>query len=245
MHKLIIISGPSCAGKTPLFKAFGKMHPRAAGKMKKLVLYNSRSARPGEKEGTDYFFRQRKVISGMKKRPGFVVMNVRGDLQGLDTASLLKTLRRSSVIFEGNPFVGDKLLSLPALKNVPKISAFLSPLTAKEVLSLKRKAGRSGVDRHIERMMKRKLIERARIQGRELNASALRDIGRRAKSAAPEMRKAWRYDLVMPNHDGEDSPNWRRAPLPSGDALKAVRAFAGMLKGRRPTISEKWPRGFF
>lgn len=245
MHKLIIISGPSCVGKTPLFKAFKEFYPAVSSGMKKLVLYNSRAPRPGEKEGVDYFFRRRKEVAALKREPGFVMMNVRGDLQALDIVSLRKTLSSSAVIFEGNPFIGGKLLSLKQLNGVPKRSVFISPLSKEEITAIRKKSGRTGLERFIGRMMRRKLVVRAIKQGRKLDPYTLRDIARRAKSAYLEMKEAWRYDFVIPNHDGEDSRNWDQAPVPIGEARKSLTAFACSLKGKRPSFAEKWPKGLF
>lgn len=241
MHKLIIISGPSCAGKTPLFKAFEKAFPKEARRIKKLVLYNSRAARPGEKEGLDYYFRPKREIVALAKRPGFTVMNVRGDIQALDTMALKKDLLLSDVIFEGNPFIGGKLLSL-AIPGVKKISVFVSPLSKEEILSLKRLHGKTALNALIAAMMRKKLLKRASLQKRELTACALRDISRRAKSAPVEMKEAWRYDLVIPNHDGEDSDNWTAFAWPVGDALKTLFSFTAILMGREADSGEKWDK---
>lgn len=235
MHKLIIISGPSCAGKTPLFKAFGRLYPALARRMKKLVLYNSRAPRPGEKEGVDYFFRPRRQVRALAKRQGFIVMDVRGDLQALDLPALKKSLSRSDIIFEGNPFIGGRLLSLPALRRVPRISVFVSPLSGKDMASLKRSVGARRLGKSVAEIMKKKLLVRAKDQGRKLDAYALGDIEKRAASAFGEMKEAWRYDLVLVNHDGEDSPNWRGKGAPRGDARKTLTAFVSAVKGKRPT----------
>jgi hypothetical protein len=172
-------------------------------------------------------------------------MNVRGDLQALDLISLKKTLISSSVVFEGNSFISGKLLSLKALKGVPKRSIFVSPLSKEEITAIKEKSGHAGLERFIRQMMRRKLVVRAIKQGRDLDAYALGDITRRAKSACIEMKEAWRYDLVFPNHDGEDNLNWDQAPVPIGEARKSLAAFACFFKGKRPAFAEKWPKDLF
>lgn len=241
MGQLIIISGPSCAGKTPLFRSYAGAYPKEARRLRKLVLYNSRLPRPGEKEGIDYFFRPRREVSSLAKRPGFIVMNVRGDIQALDTVQLKKDLLVSDVIFEGNPFIGGRLLSL-RMPGVKKLGVFVSPLSREEILSLKRLHGRSALGDLISAMMKKRLLRRASLQGRKLNAYALRDITRRAESALREMKEARRYDFVLPNHDGEDSDNWTAFKRPVGDAGKTLSSFASILRGRKTGSSEKWSK---
>ena len=53
---------------------------------------------------------------------------------------------------------------------------------------------------------------------------------------------AWRYDWVIPNHDGEDSENWDAFYHPVGDARKALPAFVGLLQGESTGHVEKWER---
>ena len=49
--RLVILSGPSCVGKGPLYAALKKFYPDVAGAMTRFVLYDSRAPRPGEVEG--------------------------------------------------------------------------------------------------------------------------------------------------------------------------------------------------
>ena len=46
--RLVILSGPSCVGKSPLYKSLGKFCPELRTQFHKLVLVNSRAPRPGE-----------------------------------------------------------------------------------------------------------------------------------------------------------------------------------------------------
>ncbi len=46
--RLVILSGPSCAGKGPLCSALETFYPQIMENMHKLVLYNSRQPRPGD-----------------------------------------------------------------------------------------------------------------------------------------------------------------------------------------------------
>ena len=48
MPELVILSGPSCAGKSPLFRALRQLYPQYAQNFAKLVLFNDRAPRPGE-----------------------------------------------------------------------------------------------------------------------------------------------------------------------------------------------------
>ncbi|MHC4718513.1 MAG: guanylate kinase, partial [Planctomycetota bacterium] len=95
--RLVILSGPSCAGKSPLDKALAKFHPELRKALQPLVLYNSRAARPGEVDGVDYHFRTREEVEDLKTKDHFVVMDVRGDLQALDLQELSELLAKGDV----------------------------------------------------------------------------------------------------------------------------------------------------
>ena len=127
--RLVILSGPSCVGKSPLDKALAKFHPELRKALRPLVLFNDRTARPGELDGVDYYFRSREEIEDLGMKDQFVVMDVRGDLQALDLHELVQLLAQGDVFFEGNPFVGHALLTQPALAEVNKLSVFMSPLS--------------------------------------------------------------------------------------------------------------------
>jgi guanylate kinase len=81
---LVILSEPSCVGKSPLERALGRFFPQLRQPLQKLVLFNSRVPRPGEMDGVDYHFRTREQIEALPCDPRYVVLDVRGDLQGLD-----------------------------------------------------------------------------------------------------------------------------------------------------------------
>lgn len=238
--RLVILSGPSCVGKSPLVKALGKFHPEWSERLQGLVLYNSRNPRPGELDGRDYHFRTRSEIESFRGNHRYALLDVRGDLQALDLEELQSFLSRGEVIFEGNPFVGRTLLTHPGISDVTRLSVFLSPLSKEEINYLK------DPDRHISLkdlvtdIMRRKLLRRTRRQKGELSAHDLENIDRRASSAYSELREAWQFDYVLPNHDGEDSDHWDAFYYPLGDARNSLNAFVALLEGNIPAGAEKW-----
>jgi guanylate kinase len=238
MKRLVVLSGPSCAGKGPLHAALVKFYPDLAGKLKKLVLYNSRAPRPKERDGTDYHFRQRDHIEKLRKNSDFVVMDVRGDLQALDLRELKSASTSEDLFFEGNPFVGEALLDSISSSETRMLSAFLSPLSKEEIQYLVGE-GVSLPD-FVADVMRRKLLRRTKRQKGDLSQKDLENIERRAGSAYAELRLAHNFDYVIPNHDGEDSENWDAFYYPIGDARKALQAFVELLKGEAPPGTEKW-----
>lgn len=238
-NRLVILSGPSCVGKSPLDKALVKFYPQLRSTMQPLVLYNDRAARPGELDGVDYHFRSHEEIENLKKKDQFVVMDVRGDLQALDLQELLVSLTKGDVFFEGNPFVGRTLQTHPALASVNRLSVFMSPLSHDEILFLQAESNAS-LANIVTDVMRRKLLRRTRKQKGELSLRDLENIEVRAASAYNELQEAHNFQYVLPNHDGEDSENWDSFYYPLGDARRALLAFVSLLEGSTPPGIEYW-----
>lgn len=243
MNKLVILTGPSCIGKSPMDKALWRFHPEMRQLLRKLVLFNDRHPRPGEMEGKDYYFRKRSTIDALRLDPKFIVLGVRGDLQALDLDELSDMLKEASVFYEGNPYVAEALITHPKLRDYPKLSIFLSPLSREEVEYLQNPDLHISLPNLITEIMRRKLLRRKRRQKLELSLFDLEDIEKRAASAYTEMKMAWQFDYVIPNHDGEDSDNWEGFYYPVGDARKTLNCFLNLFQGKKPALAEKWDEG--
>jgi guanylate kinase len=244
MGRFVMLSGPSCVGKGPLHNALKRFYPQLEEKLEKLVLFTSRAPRPGEQDGVDYHFRPRREIEALHGREGYIVLNVRGDLQALDVENLREMLSgEKDAFFEGNPFVSTQAKKSPLLSDVPMLGVFLSPLSRDEILYLKNSAKQASLPDFVTNVMRRKLLRRTQKQKGLLSLKDLQNIERRAKSAYKEMQLAWHFDYVIPNHDGEDSENWDAFYYPIGDARKALLAFAAILSGEETEYAEKWDQG--
>ncbi len=242
MGRLIILSGPSCVGKSPLYAVLKKFYPQVAARLTKLVLYDSRSPRPGEVDGVDFHFRTREFIEGLRGQEGFTVFEVRGDLQSLDTRDLEKKLAASDVYFDGNPYIASGLLDFIERHDTPYLSVFLSPLSREEVLEFRAPERNISLPDLLTDMMRRKLLRRTTRQKGILSRADLENIEVRATSAYGELRQAWRFTYVIANHDGEDSDHWDAFYYPLGDARKTLLAFAELIEGKESAHAEKWER---
>lgn len=240
MGRLVILSGPSCVGKGPLYAALRKFYPHIAGRLSRFVLYDSRAPRPGEVDGVDYHFRRRDEMEAFREQPHMHVFAVRNDLQAMDTQELERRLAASDVFFEGNPFIGSGLIEFVRTHDIASLSVFLAPLTGEEIVELKGCAPSVCLPDFITDVMRRKLLRRTKRQNGVLSLKDLENIEIRAQSAYGEMQQAWRFDHVIACHDGEDSENWDGFYHPIGDARNAVRAFAALLEGNRPDGVETW-----
>jgi guanylate kinase len=237
--RLVILSGPSCAGKSPLKKALNKFYPHQSTNLLPVVLYNSRPPRPMEKDGIDYHFRPRGEVAALGQTSRYLVLDVRGDLQALDLDRLAELLQKGDAFFEGNPFVGSQLLSHPGLGKFNKLSVFMAPLSREEIIYLRSQPGFS-LPELVTDLMRRKLLRRTRKQKGELSLQDLEEIERRATSAYRELGLAHLFQYVIANHDGEDSENWDAFYYPLGDARQALLAFSYLLDGERLINVETW-----
>jgi guanylate kinase len=160
-------------------------------------------------------------------------------LQAVDVEALKTLLGQGDVFFEGNPFVGSLLQTHPLLADVDRLSIFLSPLSKYEIVDLKERGVH--LPDLVTDIMRRKLLRRTRRQKGELSLPDLENIETRARSAYRELADAWRFQHVIPNHDGEDSENWDAFYHPIGDARKALLAVVALLEGvASPPHVEQW-----
>jgi guanylate kinase len=238
--RLVILSGPSCVGKSPLHKALAKFHPELNQPLHKLVLVNSREPRPGEIDGVDFHFRARAQVEALRADPRYAVFEARSDLQAVNLEELESRLRQSDVFFEGHPSVGRALQTHPRLAEIKRLSIFVSPLAKEEIVYLKAPERNVSLEELLTDVMRRKLLRRTRRQKGELSAADLKNIEGRASSAYRELQTAWHFDYVIPNHDGEDSDHWEAFYYLIGDARKTLEAFAGLLEGVVQAGVEKW-----
>ncbi|MDJ0665437.1 MAG: hypothetical protein QNJ75_12870 [Acidimicrobiia bacterium] len=244
MARLVLLSGPSCAGKGPLTKALQRHHPELAAPLTQLILHNSRAPRPGEVDGIDYHFRPRHEIERLADSEGFVACDVRGDLQALELATIDRILESGSdAFFEGNPFVPHLLRQEGVLDRYPALTVFLSPLSRDELVYLSDPDRRVDLGRFVTDVMRRKLLRRTTRQKTHLSQPDLANIEARASSALNELGYAHTFDYVIPNHDGEDSENWDAFYYPVGDAFTTLAAFAALLAGEVPDSVETWEEG--
>jgi len=179
-------------------------------------------------------------VESLRYDKRYVVVDVRGDLQALDLANLQELSGRGDVFFEGNPTAGLAILRHPSLADVPRLSAFLAPLSQEEISFLKSKAEPGSLKDLVTEVMRRKLLRRTRRQKGELSVKDLENIERRAGSAYSELQQAHHFGQVIPNHDGEDSENWDAFYYPLGDARKALHTFVALLECSATANTEKW-----
>lgn len=224
--KIVLLSGPSCVGKTPLLKALARRHPEIA--WGRPVLYTSRAPRPSERDGVDYHFRSETEIIALPPER-FVVAKTRRIWQAVDLDELTALVERFSlIIYDVHPALVEKLVAHPRITDFPIniVRVFLQPATLEEIADLQRVMEVSKQEATAA-MMTPKLIARALQQGTELTPTVLLDIRVRAARAWEEILIGASYDDVLINRDGEDSPHWSD-PM-TGDAARTLAAFVRII----------------
>jgi len=169
LNRLVILAGPSCVGKSPIDRTMVKFYPELRKRMRKLIVYNSRSPRPGEMDGVDYHFRSRDQIEALRDQENYLVMDVRGDLQAINVEELVKMLLETDVFFEGNPFVAGMLQKDPKLAKIKRLGIYLSPISKEEITFLKNPELHVALPDLTTDIMRRKLLRRTRKQKAELS----------------------------------------------------------------------------
>jgi guanylate kinase len=228
MALLVIVSGPSCAGKTPLINSVKQLYPSL--NIKAPVLYTSRAARPGEKEGKDFYFRNEQEIKSLDKNR-FIVAPVRHLWQALELEELQNTLQSHIAILDIYPTFADELLKRDLNARIPNLSVkriFISPLSKEELTDIQQHMNFATLHDAMTSIMMHKQIRRAIFQGKVLTKAELDDIQIRASKAHEELRMGESYDTILVNHDTEDSDHWHFTP-PLGDANKTVRRLAELI----------------
>jgi guanylate kinase len=237
---LLIIAGPSCAGKSPLLKALKRLHGDLLKGFRSPVLYHTRKARPGETDGVDYHFRSRKEVKTLRGDDRFEVFKVRADLQAVDIAEFRSLVAEGNVVYEGNVDVALALKGIGDKAGARVIDVFLSPLSGAEV---RRLGGGGSFGQALVEMMRRRLLRRAYSKAAHLSLPDLEDIEARAAPILSELAQAHRFSHVIPCHDGEDSDHWSLFAEPVGDAGRAATAVASVLRGAPDGWVERWPKG--
>ena len=118
----------------------------------------------------------------------------------------------------------------------------MSPLSKEETRFLRTVEPAISLPDFVSEVMRRKLLRRTQRQKGILGASDLAEVERRATSAYSELKLAWEFGYVLPNHDGEDSDHWDAFYYPIGDARRSLLAFEALLEDVEPPGVEQWER---
>jgi guanylate kinase len=246
--RLVILSGPSCVGKSPLIATLNQFYPDV--KYIKIPVIKSKESRPQgprpaevEVWNSSDYFRTKNDILQLNDNPRYFV----GDCLGLPQAvDLCKINEYNSGLFFTDIYhvIGVQLIKSKFFTNVEITTVFLSPIGCEEVEDLK--SASINFENYLCQIMLHKQLVRNRYYGKVNDACFVEDAVGRAQDSIYELISACEYSHVIVNHDGEGSPNWNCLPdgtfiaEPEGDAGRAVCAMMHILKGLAPAEVENW-----
>jgi len=228
--RLVIISGPSCAGKTPLLKAVAKVYPEI--EIGRFLLYNSREPRSIEKEGVDFYFRSAEFIRALPNDE-YIICQVRHLWQAIALKDIQKVFKNHDlIVVEIYPTLAKLFQDHPLVK---KLSAefevrtvFIQPFTEKEIAKVQNSMGFASAEETAAAIMTPKLISRYLQQGKLITPQVMEDVRIRTSTTFNEIQISKGYTDIILNYDGEDSIHWKFTP-PIGDAGKTLETFVGIL----------------
>jgi guanylate kinase len=246
--RFVILSGPSCVGKSPLVAAMNKFHPNV--KYTKIPVIKSKESRPqGPRpeetaiwDNSDFFLTKKDILQ-LNGNPRYLVANCLGLPQAVD---LQKIKENDSGLFFADIYhtIGAQLIKSKFFSHVEIATVFLSPISREEIEDLK--AADIDLEGYLYQIMLHKQLMRARHHGKIVDACFIDDAIDRAGDSFSELESACMYSYVIVNHDGEGSPNWHRLPngvftsRPEGDAGRAATTLVQILTNSITDHVENW-----
>ncbi|HYA14321.1 MAG TPA: hypothetical protein VEF33_08275 [Syntrophales bacterium] len=229
--RLIILSGPSCVGKSPLIKAMRRVHPEIS--FQTPIPYTSRAPRSIEAEGVDYYFRSEAEVRSLPP-DRYIVRQTRTIWQAIDLKEIqIMFAYNNLIIFEIYPTLGELFLNHPLVKKTASefeiITVFINPATEDEIIAVQKNMGFRTPGDAVAAIMLPKHIGRMQQQGKLLTPEVMEDLTIRASRAYDEIKMGETYAHRIINHDGEDSNNWRYTP-PIGEAGSTLKRFVEILQ---------------
>lgn len=169
MGKLVVISSPSGAGKNSIIRRLLEIFPNSA----RFVTTTTRSLRPGEQEGKDYFFVSKEHFESMIQEDKFIEHNIYADeYYGSEKEKLSRVLEKYDFVFVAMDVNGKHALDA---QYIPHLAIFLLP----EDMSV--------------------LEERIQVRG----GVDAQEIEKRLQTARLEVQDAGSYDAQVVNPEGK------------------------------------------
>jgi len=237
---IVVLSGPSCVGKSPLMKALRRVYPELPFQMP--IFHTSRPPRSIEQEGIDYYFRSEEDIRAYPK-DRFIVARTRTVWQGIDLDETERLFSRHDLIItEVYPTLGTLFLEHPHVQRMSAefevLTIFINPATEEEIQAVQTGMGFATPNDATTAIMLPKHIARMQQQGKLLTPEVMADLHIRALKAYEEIQMGRSYTHRIINHDGEDSNHWRYTP-PIGEAGITLKRFVEILTASDMMIPSK------
>lgn len=232
--KAIFFSGPSGMAKTTIIGKLLQLAPVLDLSIERTVLTTPRKMRAGESQGHPWYFESlQKMEEKQRQNPQhYLLQEIRpGEVQGLDAGHEIKSKAlkadilwcelNSSWLRPVEKWVHDHMPELPLLK------VFIAPLSQKELERQSREQNCSWRDVLRQEMLKR-LYARRRAGLDNMSDDTLL---MRADHAVTEYEQRNKFDCIVINGQGEESPQWgEKNEFPTAEAAVVLNQIIALLK---------------
>ena len=131
---LVIVSGPSGAGKTTLVRLVREYFAKLNNNLHFSVSHTTRSMRAGEVDGTDYYFVDRATFEAMQERGEFIESaHVHGHLYGTSRKEVEGRLAQNQDVILDIDVQGAKIIADDPDLRERSVSVFVFPPTFKDL----------------------------------------------------------------------------------------------------------------
>jgi len=229
MSRLVYVSGPSGMAKTRVKEKLERLAGPLGIQFERTVVTTSREMRLSESQGNPWYFKSAVEIDAehMKDPKRYLKAEIRrGEFQELDTETELKQkLEAVGVLWcELHVKWYEQIANWlnDHMPNTKITRAFVAPLTEAEVLA---RMAQEGIpwQKVIEDEVLRRLLAR---RAANLDNAPFEKLQERAHDAVEQYAMRGRYDCVIVNHQGEESPEWGLASeFPTGEAARVLEQF--------------------
>lgn len=256
MSNLILMSGPACVGKGPVYKAMrfyrpdiqvgsipvkksiecrlkpGMSSPFSFREHSELTKPQIDQLRGMIRPDDDYqdFYPMATILGWNSQPDEYVVGDCRGFPQGIRRVDVLDAFKQSDNVYSEVYYtLGAAFAASRMVTNLTGTNistVFISPLSTQEMEDIK--ASGRDLDEYIVTLMMHKQLVRARSYGIGPN---YKDFLKRANDAIAEIGRMRDFNTVIVNHDGEGNPNWNQRLITSSEGNKVEFDPAGSLSG--------------
>ena len=192
--RLVIVSGPSGVGKGPIVEWMKKMY------LPDLCQVKVRKTPTPKHKGTENDLNFNNLSKDTYD------FDCRGTKQIIDLHELDNALESHDAVLLEAYYKSFDFLKARYENSTDFIPTFISPLSKEEIKELV-KQGKTLEDYLLD-TMPNSLIERSKREGKVFTHSLIKELGLRAEDSANEMRFAYNYKKIIPNHCPESDARW-------------------------------------
>jgi guanylate kinase len=205
--RLVIVSGPSGAGKGPIIEWTKKLY------LPDLCQVKVRKTKTERHSGNEDDI-------GFEDNVGkYHQFDCRGVEQRIYLDELDSALEKHDIVLLESYYKTHDFLKGRYDSSIDFVSVFVSPLDIKEIKELDEQG--KNISKYLPELMLDSLVRRAEREGKIFTRSLNKELEQRAEDSINEIKAAHNYNLVIPNHCYESDSRWK-FPILIGEPGKVV-----------------------